>query len=263
MTKEPIKKSKRVKRPAKKSTNAPTIGVVIRDTLGVSVSKKKAPAKADRDKGIELLSDAALLEDAQLKKALKKSRQETHKLYASGLSEGADFESKVPDKSKSKSSDTSEGTGVTPGVPNVSKADSSESDNESWGNSKYDNESDDSNNEGSENDDDGCNDKTGWSKQSSFVSSNFASKFLILDNVLPVVDEVASMMNVKVRQEESSIQAPLLLSIPVTAILETSIVPATTEVSNFAPPMIKSMVTESLEHAVLAKESSQPKQLMR
>ncbi|GJW41435.1 hypothetical protein Tco_0067280 [Tanacetum coccineum] len=31
------------------------------------------------------------------------------------------------------------------------------------------------------------------------------------------------------------------------------------EVSNFDPPMIKSMVTKSLEHAVLAKESSQPK----
>ncbi|GJR10530.1 hypothetical protein Tco_0793182 [Tanacetum coccineum] len=31
------------------------------------------------------------------------------------------------------------------------------------------------------------------------------------------------------------------------------------EVSNFAPPVIKSMVTKSLEHAVLAKESSQPK----
>ncbi|GKB16323.1 hypothetical protein Tco_0850246 [Tanacetum coccineum] len=31
------------------------------------------------------------------------------------------------------------------------------------------------------------------------------------------------------------------------------------EVSNFAPPVIQSMVTESLEHAVLAKDSSQPK----
>ncbi|GKB28943.1 retrovirus-related pol polyprotein from transposon TNT 1-94 [Tanacetum coccineum] len=31
------------------------------------------------------------------------------------------------------------------------------------------------------------------------------------------------------------------------------------EVSNFAPSVIKSMVTESIEHAVLAKESSQPK----
>nr|GFD35566.1 hypothetical protein [Tanacetum cinerariifolium] len=78
--KEPIKKSKRVKRPAKKCTNAPTIGVVIKDNPGVFVLKKKAPTKADRGKGIELLSDAALLKDDQLKKALMKSRQETHKL---------------------------------------------------------------------------------------------------------------------------------------------------------------------------------------
>ncbi|GJS81996.1 hypothetical protein Tco_0748537 [Tanacetum coccineum] len=129
--KEPTKKSKRVKRPAKKSTNAPTTGVVIRDTPGVSVSKKKTPAKADRGKCIELVLDAALLEDAQLKKALIKSMQETHKLQASGSSERADFESEVPNESKAKSSDTSEGTGVKPGVSDVSKADSSDSDNES------------------------------------------------------------------------------------------------------------------------------------
>nr|GEW13234.1 hypothetical protein [Tanacetum cinerariifolium] len=45
LPKELTKKSKRVKRPAKKFTNAPTTGVVIRDTLDVSISKKKAPAK--------------------------------------------------------------------------------------------------------------------------------------------------------------------------------------------------------------------------
>ncbi|GJY74591.1 hypothetical protein Tco_0479022 [Tanacetum coccineum] len=108
--KEPIKKSKRVKRPAKKSTNAPTKGVVIRDTPGVSISKKKAPAKADRGKGNE---------------------QETHKLLASGSSEGVDFESKVTDESKAKYSNT---------------------------NSEDDNESDDTNDEGSQNDDEGYND---------------------------------------------------------------------------------------------------------
>ncbi|GJV46804.1 hypothetical protein Tco_1437016 [Tanacetum coccineum] len=62
--KESTQKGKRVKRPTKKATTAPTIGVVIRDTPGKSVSKKKAPDKADRGKGIELLSDDALLEDA-------------------------------------------------------------------------------------------------------------------------------------------------------------------------------------------------------
>nr|GEU63976.1 hypothetical protein [Tanacetum cinerariifolium] len=268
--KEPIKKSKRVKRPANKSTNVSTAGVVIKDTLGVSVSKKKAPAKADRGKGIEVLLDAALLEEAQLKKTLKKSKQETHKLQASGSSEGADFESEVPDESKAKSSDTIKGI-----------------------DSDDDNESDDNNDKGSENDDDSGNDaqdskrtdldekenpnlnlndvnvrskvteheevgkgdvkmtdatrksgsqeksyhqvveeahvtlttsqKTKGSKQSSSWSSDFASKFLIFDNVPPVVDEVASMMNVKVRQEESSTQAPPLLSVPVTAIPESSI----------------------------------------
>nr|GFC12540.1 hypothetical protein [Tanacetum cinerariifolium] len=70
--------------------------------------------------------------------------------------------------------------------------------------------------------------KTKGSKQSSSVSSEFASKFLILENVPPVIDEVAFMMNVKVLQEESSTQAPPLLLVPVTAILETSTIPATT-----------------------------------
>nr|GEV68857.1 hypothetical protein [Tanacetum cinerariifolium] len=131
--KEPTKKSKRVKRPAKKSTNAPTIGVVIRDTHSVSVSKKKAPAKADRGKAIELLLDAALLEDAQLKKALMKNRQETHKFQESGSSEETDFKSEVPDE-----------------FP--------KSDDESWGDSDDDNENDDNDDKGSENDDDSGND---------------------------------------------------------------------------------------------------------
>ncbi|GJY73094.1 hypothetical protein Tco_0477525 [Tanacetum coccineum] len=72
-------KGKRVKRPAKKATTAPSTGVVIRDTHAKSISKKKAPAKADRGKGIELLSDAALLKDAQLKKTL--SEDESDDVY--------------------------------------------------------------------------------------------------------------------------------------------------------------------------------------
>nr|GEW39714.1 hypothetical protein [Tanacetum cinerariifolium] len=322
-------------------------GVVIRDTPGVSMSKKKkAPAKADRGKGIELLYDVVLIKAAQLKKVHKKTKQDTHRLHTSGSSEGANFKLEVPDGSKAKSSDTSEGTGVKPRVLNVSKTDSSKSDNESRGDSEEDNESDDNNDKCSKNDDDGGNDtqdsertdadenenpnlnlnvdeeetqeekyvytldyyvptdegtndenkecddeeydelykdanvrskvteheevrkgdveitnttrengsqeksyeqvvedahvtlttsqKTKGSKQSSSASSDFASKFLILDNVPPIVDEVASMMNVKVRYEESSTQAPPLLSVHVTAILETSTVPTT-----MVPPTIQ------------------------
>ncbi|GJR97349.1 retrovirus-related pol polyprotein from transposon TNT 1-94, partial [Tanacetum coccineum] len=66
-------KEKPVKKPAAKRQS---IGVQIRDTPGVSVSKKKAPAKAERSKRIELLSEAASLEEAQLKKAIKRSKWE-------------------------------------------------------------------------------------------------------------------------------------------------------------------------------------------
>ncbi|GJU82026.1 hypothetical protein Tco_1284391, partial [Tanacetum coccineum] len=79
---------KKARKPAKKSTTASTAGVIIRDTLGVSISKKKAPPKSDRGKGMELLSDAALLEAAQLKNALKKSKQDSHMLHASGSGDG-------------------------------------------------------------------------------------------------------------------------------------------------------------------------------
>nr|GEW07757.1 retrovirus-related Pol polyprotein from transposon TNT 1-94 [Tanacetum cinerariifolium] len=339
---EPVKKAKRVKRPAKKSTTAPTTCVVIKDTHGVSVSKKKVKDKVDRGKGIELLLDATLLEDAQLKKTLRKSKQDTHKLQASGSSEGADFESEVPDKSKAKPSDISEGTGVKPGVPDVLKANSSDNDNESWGVSEDEsddiNDDDNANDDGSGNKDDDGNDahdsertdsdddddenpsftlkdydeeehdkeykaddfyenvyeeedndlykdvdvrslgaehekerkgdeeitgadknvsqeksyeqvvedahvtftssqKTESSKQSSFVSSDFASKFLILDNVPPVVNEVASMTNVKNRQEESSTQSPSLFTVLETAIPETSTAHTTTV------PLTISMIT--------------------
>ncbi|GJV34517.1 hypothetical protein Tco_1394917 [Tanacetum coccineum] len=68
--------------------------------------------------------------------------------------------------------------------------------------------------------------KSEGSKKSSFVSSDFASKFLNLDNASPVIDEVASMMNVKTPHVESSTLVLLLLTVPVTAILETSTVAA-------------------------------------
>ncbi|GJZ42070.1 hypothetical protein Tco_0588956 [Tanacetum coccineum] len=67
---------------------------------------KKAPAKTKRSKGIELLSNVALLEEAQLKKAIKQSRRETNINQASGSSEGANLESDVLDKPKGKSIDT-------------------------------------------------------------------------------------------------------------------------------------------------------------
>nr|GFC25674.1 hypothetical protein [Tanacetum cinerariifolium] len=86
------------------------------------------------------------------------NKQETHKLQASGSSEGSNFESKVPDESKAKPFDTSKGTGVKPEVPDVLKPNSSDSDNKSWGNSE--DETDDINDDvnDDDNDDDNAND---------------------------------------------------------------------------------------------------------
>ncbi|GJY02038.1 copia protein [Tanacetum coccineum] len=99
---ELVEKPKRAKKPAKKSATVPTTGVVIRDTPSESVPKKKTPAKVDRGKGMDLLSDVALLEAAQFKKTLKKSTLETHKLHASGSSDGVGSLPKVPDEQEDK-----------------------------------------------------------------------------------------------------------------------------------------------------------------
>ncbi|GJX57322.1 hypothetical protein Tco_0287219, partial [Tanacetum coccineum] len=62
---KPIRKSKRVKRPTKKSSDAPTAGVVIRETPVKSLSKKKQKMTVEKRKGIDLLSEVALTEEAQ------------------------------------------------------------------------------------------------------------------------------------------------------------------------------------------------------
>nr|GEU63055.1 hypothetical protein [Tanacetum cinerariifolium] len=79
-----------------------TTGVFIRDTPGVSVSKKKEQEKVYRGKCMELLSDVALLKAAQLTKVLDELKEKITGIY--------------------------EGTGTIPGSPNVPK-DQSESEN--------------------------------------------------------------------------------------------------------------------------------------
>ncbi|GKA66332.1 hypothetical protein Tco_0766140 [Tanacetum coccineum] len=99
-------KPKKAKKPVKKSTTVPTTGVVIKDTPGVPVSKKKAPSKGDRGKGMELLSDASLLEAAQVKEALQKTKKDSHMLHASGSGDRVGSQPKVLDESQDKTTST-------------------------------------------------------------------------------------------------------------------------------------------------------------
>ncbi|GJZ18453.1 hypothetical protein Tco_0554576 [Tanacetum coccineum] len=108
MGEEPAKKPKRAKKPAKKSTTVPTAGVAIKDAPSKSVPKKKTPAKVDRGKGMDLLSNVALLEAAQIKKTLKKSKLETHKLHAIGSDDGVGSLPKFLDEQEDKTTGDSD-----------------------------------------------------------------------------------------------------------------------------------------------------------
>nr|GEW60089.1 hypothetical protein [Tanacetum cinerariifolium] len=92
---------------------------------------------------------------------------------------------------------------------------------------------------------------------SSSHSSDLAAKFLNFLNIPHIDAKVVSLMDVYVHHEVSSQQTLKLLTVPILVISDSSpILPK--EVSNFAPIVIQSMVTESLKQEVLAKESSQP-----
>nr|GEU56712.1 hypothetical protein [Tanacetum cinerariifolium] len=137
--KEPIRKSNRVKRPTKKSFDAPTTGVVIRETPVKSLSKKKEEMTVEKRKGIDLLSKVALTEEAQYEEVRKKSLRDFHKIYLSGSST---ITKTTPSVAKIKPSVTNEGTGVKPGVLDVTKEESTKSEAESW-----EKDEDDNNNE--------------------------------------------------------------------------------------------------------------------
>ncbi|GJY49373.1 hypothetical protein Tco_0439329 [Tanacetum coccineum] len=101
--------------------------------------RKKEKVDVAHGKGIELLSEVALSEKAQMKEVRKKSLRDFHKTHPSGSGTVAE---KPPSVEKITPTVTSEGTGDKPGVPDVTNDDSSESESESWGNDE-----DDSNNE--------------------------------------------------------------------------------------------------------------------
>ncbi|GKA49349.1 hypothetical protein Tco_0742422 [Tanacetum coccineum] len=140
-TEEPMRKSNRVKRLAKKSTKALARGVVIRETPKMPLSKKKEKVDVTRGKGIELLSDVALTKETQYEEVRRKSIRDFHKTRPSGSGAAKIIPSVI-----------SEGTGVKPRVPNVTEEESSESEAESWRNDEDNNNNDQDSNDENESD---------------------------------------------------------------------------------------------------------------
>ncbi|GJV06310.1 hypothetical protein Tco_1343966 [Tanacetum coccineum] len=155
---EPTRKLKRVKRPAKKSSDAPTAGVVIIEAPMKSLSKKKEKMTVEKRKGIDLLSEVALTEGAQYEEVCKKSLRDFHKTHPSGSGTATKI---APSAAKIKPSVINEGTGVKPGVPDVTKEELTESEAESWGKDEDDRNIDhDSRSEGSDQERDSGDDNT-------------------------------------------------------------------------------------------------------
>ncbi|GKB94326.1 hypothetical protein Tco_0980463 [Tanacetum coccineum] len=69
------KKARKFKKPASPSKKR-TLVTVEEEKPGPAKKVKNTPAKAERSKGIDLQSEAALLEESQVKKVLRRSRRE-------------------------------------------------------------------------------------------------------------------------------------------------------------------------------------------
>ncbi|GJV21494.1 hypothetical protein Tco_1370514 [Tanacetum coccineum] len=271
---------KKARKIAKKSTTVPTAGVAFRDTPLESVPNKKTLAKVDRGKGIDLFFDAALLEAAQVKEALQKSKKDSHMLHASG---------------------SDEGTGAKPGVPNVPKY-LSESKNESWGDSGDDGSNDDDSDEVTKDDDEDDNDDEEEEHPDSFEFNDDEEEYdeLYKDvdvnsldaerkkerkgdtemtdadkNVSQersyeqVVDDAHVTLTTTQKTEEFEKKAQVekekyivIIEKSVKEIIKDEVksqLPQISpkEISDLATPVIQSTINESLENVVLAKSSSQ------
>nr|GEU53030.1 retrovirus-related Pol polyprotein from transposon TNT 1-94 [Tanacetum cinerariifolium] len=128
---EPVQKGKRVKRPGKKSSTTPTTGIVIKEPPVETQSKSKEKVDVTHGKGINLLSEVALMEESQMKEVRKKSLRYFHKSHPSGSGSVAE---NPPSVEKITPPVINEGTGDKPGVLDVTKDDSTESESKSWGN---------------------------------------------------------------------------------------------------------------------------------
>ncbi|GKE84508.1 hypothetical protein Tco_1558250 [Tanacetum coccineum] len=214
---------------------------------------------------MDLLSKAALLEAAQLKKTLKKSKLKTHNLHENeswGNSDDDDNDDDIDDVTKDDDDDADSDANGENEASDSENTDSDEDENpnlnqnedkeeeyeeeyvrtpDSYGFTDGDEEYEelykdvnvrlkDAKHKDEEKGDAEMTDvgRGDGPMQSSCVSSNFVSQFLNLDNVPRTDTKVVSMMNVKVSHEEPSTQTPSFLTIHVTVIPETSTVAAPT-----------------------------------
>nr|GEX59576.1 ribonuclease H-like domain-containing protein [Tanacetum cinerariifolium] len=233
---------------------------------------------------------------------IKESKRETNTHQAGGSGDGVDLESEVPNELKGKSIDTSKGIGLKLGVPDVSKADSFESEYESQGDSDDNDQQGDDERTKSDNDKAADLNKTDDEEEDEFVHTpddyvptddenvndeeydrineemysdvnmelkdieldgerkddedmtdvghvdaehvnvnqevtDYATRFLNLDNIPTADTKIISMMDIKVQHEDPSTHTSPLLTLPILVIPE-SLTTQTTTIPLPIPPVI-------------------------
>nr|GEU45784.1 hypothetical protein [Tanacetum cinerariifolium] len=260
---EPIQKGKRVKRSAKKSLTTPTTSIVIREPPMETQSKRKEKVDVARGKGTDMLSEVALTEEAQLEEVRKKSLREFYKSHPSGSGSVA---KKPPSVEKITLPVTSEGTGDKPGVPDVTKDESTESESESWenneddSNNEEDSESDQQYNDDDEvkdvddddddDDDDNDDDKSEGDEDrgmdSDDVQDEKADNDPLHTQVTALVDDHLDRRMGSTREELMNFLKALLTDRNTKQVRNQLPQILSEEVSNFALPVIEKMIQESL-----------------
>nr|GEV26515.1 hypothetical protein [Tanacetum cinerariifolium] len=279
-TEEPMGKSKSVKRPTKKSTKASERGVVIKETPKMPLFNKKEKMTVERRKGIDMLSETRPSGSG----TATKTAPSVAKIKPSVTSEETGVKPGVPDVTEEESSENNENESDFEHETDDSES-SSESDHE-----ENEEDEDDDEEEvkdelvktpSNDSDDDTKflvkQKKTEVPVTSSSHSSDLAAKFLNFSDIPHTDAEIVSPLDVHVHHEVPSQQTPTLLTVDehldarlgatkdeFMNFVLTSITARITEqvknqlpqilskeMSNFAPPVIQSMVTESLEQAIL------------
>ncbi|GJV73876.1 hypothetical protein Tco_1493871 [Tanacetum coccineum] len=250
-TEEPTRKSKRVKRPAKKSTKAPTRGVVIRETPEMPLSKKKekthpSGSEESSESGAESWGndedDSNNEQDSSGEESDQKNDSDDNKTQSDNENE-SDSEHETDENESGLESDQEENEEeLNEPVDTDKEFVQEEGTDAAMTNVQQRNENleivqviEDAHVTLST-----VPQKTEVLVTSSSHSSDLAAKFLNFSDISHMDAEIVSLMDVHVHHEVPSKQTPTLLTVPVSVITDSSL---------------------SLEDAVIAKESSQPESL--
>nr|GEV29695.1 hypothetical protein [Tanacetum cinerariifolium] len=223
-------------------------------------TKKKAPIKADRGKGLNVLLEVALSEAAQLKEATKRSKKDFHISQASGSGDGTNFEPGVLDEKQRKLTGTDEGTEEDDDDEDDFDDESNDGDNDD-----YDDDNDDERTERKDYDEEKENKEKEDDAEELYrdINVNLRKRDVEMTNAdqgRADQHNVSQESGFEQVEEDAHVTLTVVHDTQKTeGLMKSASVSFDFTISDFATHVIEQNVIESLEAAVLAKSSSQPK----